>query len=121
MSNQLVIDAYRRQVVTDRSRGPYYLRCLQTIGLWRGDAGISIAEAVSMEYSEGKYTDNDVLEAYRYFQLDPREAALTDDDILGRFFARVGDSPDDEARTHLFRIGDDLDSEKIKAVSAERM
>ncbi|KAL1959884.1 hypothetical protein VTO42DRAFT_1029 [Malbranchea cinnamomea] len=123
MSNQLIIEAYNRQIATDPSRAPYYLRCLQTIGLWRGDpGGISIAQAVSIEYANGRYTDNDVPEAYRYFQLDYRDKSLTEDAILGSFFARVGDSADDmEPRRQLWRIGDHLKNEKIKAVAEERV
>lgn len=122
MSNKLIIEAYKRQVEMDPSRGPYYLRCLQTIGLWRGDPGVSIAEAVSLEYSEDRYTDFDLLDAYRYFQLDINNKALTEDEILGRFFARIGDSSDDvEPRRQLWRIGDHLRSEKIRAVVQERM
>ena len=121
MSNKLIIEAYKRQVEMDVSRGPYYLRCLETIGHWRGDLGLSIAQAVSLEYSKDRYTDLDLCDAYRYFQLDINNKSLTEDEILGRFFARISDSRDDaEARRQLWRIGDYLGSEKIKAVVQER-
>jgi ubiquitin carboxyl-terminal hydrolase 25/28 len=123
MSNDLIVEAYNRQIATNPSGAPYYLRCLQSIGLWRGEVGgASIMSAVSDEYANGRYTDYEVPQAYRYFQLDPNDKNLTDDAIIGSFFARLGDSADDmEPRRQLWRIGDSLNSEKIKAVAEERM
>lgn len=123
MSNDLIIEAYNRQMVTDPPRATYYLRCLQSIGLWRGDpGGVSIAQAVSYEYNTGRYADNDIPEAFSYFQLDYRDENVSEDAIIGTFFARIGDSASDdmEPRRQLWRVGDTLGSEKIKAVAEER-
>jgi ubiquitin carboxyl-terminal hydrolase 25/28 len=73
--------------------------------------------SVSDEHANGRYTDHDIPRAFRYFQLDPNDPNLTEDAIIGSFFARLRDSPDDmEPRRQLWRIGDSLDSEKIRAV-----
>ena len=122
MSNDLIIEAYNRQISVDPDRATYYLRCLQSIGAWRGDSGgVSIAQAVSYEYNIGRYADNDIPEAFNYFSLDYRNENLSEDAIIGSFYARVGDSANDmEPRRQLWRIGDTLGSEKIKAVAEER-
>jgi ubiquitin carboxyl-terminal hydrolase 25/28 len=82
----------------------------------------AIEHVVSMEYTKGRYADDDVPAAYQYFQLDYRNQTLTDDTIIGSFFARLGDSANDmEIRRQLWRIGDSRGSEKIKSVAEERV
>ncbi len=123
MPGDLIVEAYRRQLETDPARAPYYLRCLRAIGRWREEMDDrAIDHAVAMEYANGRYADDDVPNAYQYFQLDYRDETLTDDAIIGSFFARLGDSANDmEVRRQLWRIGDSRGSEKIRSVAEERV
>jgi len=123
MSGELIVEAYRRQLETDPERATYYLRCLRSIGRWRGEIDDrAINHAVDMEYASGGYADHDVPDAYGCFQLDYRDKTLTDQAIIDSFFARLGDSANDmELRRQLWRIGDSRKSEKIKSVAEERV
>ncbi|EEH48859.2 ubiquitin-specific protease UBP2 [Paracoccidioides brasiliensis Pb18] len=123
MSADLIIEAYNRQIETDPRRAPYYLRCLRSIGEWRRNSdGAKIDHLVTLECSGYRYADDDIPRAYNYFQLDYRNRNLTDDDIIGSFFALLRDTPNDtEPRQQLWRIGDSRGSEKIKSVAEERI
>ncbi|OJD19722.1 hypothetical protein AJ78_00345 [Emergomyces pasteurianus Ep9510] len=123
MSADLIIEAYNRQIETDPRRGPYYLRCLRAIGEWRRNSdGKKIDNLVTLECSGSRYADDDIPRAYNYFQLDYRNRNLTDDDIIGSFFAHLRDTTNDtEPRRQLWRIGDSRGSEKIKSVAEERV
>ncbi|KAK2793902.1 ubiquitin-specific protease ubp2 [Onygenales sp. PD_12] len=123
MSSALIIEAYRRQVTTDPIRAPYYLRCLRSIGRWRGDMDSLIQDAVDTEYQSGRYADDDIPNAYAYFGFDSRDSSTKDDDILEAFFYLLSNSPnkDMEMRRHLWRIGDSRKSEKIKSAAEERV
>lgn len=123
MSADLIIEAYNRQIETDPGRSPYYLRCLRHIGEWRRVTdGEKINNLVTLECSGSRYADDDIPRAYKYFQLDYGNRNLTDDDIIGSFFARLRDTANDtETRRQLWRIGESRGSEKIKSVAEERM
>ncbi|KAM5479979.1 ubiquitin-specific protease ubp2 [Microsporum audouinii] len=124
MSNELIIEAYRQQSKIIPSRNSYYLRCLRSIGHWRGPVdGKTIHEFVESEYAKGKYADDDMPESYQYFNFDFfKDHVISDDAIIGAFYARLEDTQNDmELRKHLWRIGDYRKSEKIKAVAEERV
>ncbi|KAJ5570525.1 Peptidase C19 ubiquitin carboxyl-terminal hydrolase 2 [Penicillium hispanicum] len=123
MSAAMIVDAYHRQVVVDPSRGPFYLKCLRTIGLLRGGSDWEIIDqAVQVAYSEGKYTTDDVEEAYKYFGLCHDDPNLTEDSIIGKFYAFLSStSQEAETRTQLWRIGQSRGSERIKAASEDRV
>ncbi|WEW60585.1 ubiquitin-specific protease ubp2 [Emydomyces testavorans] len=121
MSSDLILEAYRKQIQCHPERASYYFKCLRSIGQWRGEYdGRAIARFVEQQYAEGRYADDDVPDAYRFFQLDIKDTSLTDDTIIGSFFARLQDSPDEaEPRRQLWRIGDYRRSQAIKAVAEE--
>ncbi|KAF3897601.1 Ubiquitin carboxyl-terminal hydrolase [Trichophyton interdigitale] len=124
MSNELIIEAYRQQNKIIPSRNSYYLRCLRSIGHWRDPVdGKTINDFVELETTNGKYADDDVPDSYSYFNLDYyRDFSISDDAIIGSFYARLEDTPNDmEPRKHLWRIGDYRKSEKIKAAAEERV
>lgn len=123
MPSNLIVEAYRRQVETDPKRVPYYLRCLKCVGGWRRDTdGKSIEHAISLEYASGRYADDDIPNAYKYFELDYDDPTLSDDTIVASFFSRLNDSPHDmEPRRQLWRIGDSRGSEKLKSAAEESM
>ncbi|EFQ97440.1 ubiquitin carboxyl-terminal hydrolase 2 [Nannizzia gypsea CBS 118893] len=124
MSNELVIEAYRQQNKIIPSRNSYYLRCIRSIGHWRGPVdGKAIHDLVEIESTNGKYADDDVPESYSYFNFDFfQDHAISDDAIIGSFYARLEDTQNDmELRKHLWRIGDYRKSEKIKAAAEERV
>lgn len=122
MSNELIIEAYSRQIEVDPARAPYYFRCLRSITHWRGPlSGRLLSDFLSGELADGKYADDDVLDSYQYFRLNYHDKSLTDDAIIGTFFARLQDSGNDvEPRRHLWRIGDHRGSQKIKDTADER-
>lgn len=133
MAASLIVEAYDRQVAADPSRGPHYLRCLMTIGDLRGgeDAAI-IDQAVQIAYADGKYTFEDVVSAYKYFGLRHDDPNITEDSIIGKYYAYLSSithgasaltqgEKTQEAARHLWRIGDSKGSERIKTVSEERI
>ncbi|KMU81934.1 hypothetical protein CISG_09402 [Coccidioides immitis RMSCC 3703] len=121
MSSELIIEAYRNQVQCDPDRSSYYFKCLRSIGHWKGELeGKTIAEFIEEQYAEGKYADDDIPDAYRFFQLDINDRSLSDETIIGSFFARLEDSPNEaEPRRQLARIGDYRRSQAIKSVAEE--
>lgn len=121
MSSALIIEAYNRQVSVDPSRAPHYLQCLKSIGNWRGGAdGEAIEQAVMVAYSEGRYTEEDVVKAYKYFGLSHEDPNLTEDSIIGKFHAFLSATTHEtETRQQLWRIGDSRRSERIKSAAED--
>lgn len=122
MSSKLITSAYIQQTRCDPDRAPYYFKCLRAIGHWRESYdGGEIAKFVQQRYAEGAFADDDIPDAYRFFQLDMGDKSLTDENIIGSFYARLDDSPDEaEPRRQLLRIGNYRNSASIKAVAEER-
>lgn len=126
MAAPLIVEAYERQIAADPSRAPHYLRCLIAIGDLRGgDDAMIIDQAVQGAYAEGKYTNEDVVFAYQHFGLWNDDPNLTEDSIIGKYYAYTSSISQGEqtqqAARHLWRIGDSRGSERIKAVSEERV
>ncbi|OGM39949.1 putative ubiquitin C-terminal hydrolase [Aspergillus bombycis] len=125
MAASLIIEAFNRQVSVDPSRTPVYLKCLKSIGILRGgEDGSLIDQAVQVAYSEGKYTEEDVVDAYKYFGLSHDDQRLTEESIIGKFYAYLGATTavqETETRRQLWRIGDSRRSERIKAAAEERV
>jgi ubiquitin carboxyl-terminal hydrolase 25 len=121
MSSTLIVNAYKRQVSVNPARAPHYLKCLIMIGDSRGRFdGNTIEQAVMLAYSEGGYTDEDVVHAYKYFRLDHRDSSLADETIIGKFYAFLSDTTHEtETRKQLWRIGDSRRSERIKSAAEE--
>lgn len=121
MSSILIIGAFNRQVSVDPARTSLYLQCLKSIGDLRGgeDAAV-IDQAVQVAYAEGKYTDEDVVGAYKYFGMSHDDSRLTEDSIIGKFYAFLSSMPHEtETRTQLWRIGDSSRSERIKSAAED--
>ncbi|KAJ5086845.1 hypothetical protein NUU61_008152 [Penicillium alfredii] len=123
MSSATIVEAYNQQVSVDPARAPFYLKCLKSIGTLRGGQDWDIIDqAVQVAYSEGKYTDDDVVEAYKYFGLWHDDPNLTDDSIIGKFYAFLSSTNQEtEARQQLWRIGHSRRSERIIFASEERV
>ena len=121
MSSTLIVDAFNRQVSVDPARTSLYLQCLQSIGDLRGgEDGAIIDQAVQVAYAEGKYTDGDVVAAYRYFGLEYDDTRLTEDSIIGKFYAFLSSTNQEaESRMQLWRIGDSRRSERIKSAAED--
>ncbi|RDW60418.1 ubiquitin-specific protease UBP2 [Aspergillus mulundensis] len=126
MSTSSILDAFSRQITVDRGRGPSYLQCLKEIGLLRGgEDEETINRAVETACSEGNlYLDSDITEAYKYFGLGRDDQRLTEDSIIGTFYAylsSVSSTQETEARRQLWRIGDSRNSERIKSAAEDRI
>ncbi|KAJ6126749.1 hypothetical protein N7523_002361 [Penicillium sp. IBT 18751x] len=126
MDTPLIIDAYRRQVSLDSANAPHYLECLKSIGMLRGGQDWEfIDQAVQAAYAEGKYTMNDLDAAYNYFHLSREDSSITEDNIIGKYYAYLGSvSQSDqilEAARNLWRIGNSRGSDRIMAVSEDRV
>ncbi|KAK9562640.1 ubiquitin-specific protease ubp2 [Aspergillus fumigatus] len=123
MSASSVVEAFNRQVSIDPARSPLYLQCLKSIGNLRGGDDAQIIEtAVQLAYAEGRYTQEDIVDAYRYFGLDHNDPRLTDESIIGKFYAFMSSTTqENESRIRLWRIGDSRRSERIKSVAEDRV
>jgi ubiquitin carboxyl-terminal hydrolase 25/28 len=123
MSSSAVVEAYDRQVLTDPGRTPMYLSALKAIGFLRGGQDKEVIDiAVQAAYEQGKYAVEDVVGAYQYFNLHFDDPNLTEDSIIGKFYAFVSSTTQDtEARQQLWRIGDSRGSSRIKAASEDRV
>ncbi|KAJ5440824.1 Peptidase C19 ubiquitin carboxyl-terminal hydrolase 2 [Penicillium cf. griseofulvum] len=123
MSSLAVIEAYNRQVLADPGRTPIYLSALKAIGFLRGGKDEeTIYIAVQAAYEQGKYTVDDVVGAYQYFNLHFDDPNLTEDSIIGKFYAFLSSTTQDtQARQQLWRIGDSRGSARIKAASEDRV
>lgn len=121
MSSSLIIEAYHRQVSVNPARAPHYLKCLKVIGDLRGGPDReTIEQAVMIAYSEGRYTEEDVIKAYKYFGLDPHDPNLTEENIIGKFHAFLSATTQEtETRQQLWRIGDYRGSERIKSAAED--
>lgn len=122
MSSAAVVEAYNRQVLADPSRSPMYLSALKAIGCLRGEEDkVVIDIAVQTAYEQGKYAVEDIVGAYQYFHLHFDDPNLTEDSIIGKFYAFLNSTTQDtEARQQLWRIGDSRGSARIKAASEDR-
>ncbi|PYH89924.1 cysteine proteinase [Aspergillus ellipticus CBS 707.79] len=123
MSSQTIIEAFNRQVAMDPARMPTYLKSLRAIGSLRiGYESEAIDQAVQVAYAEGKYTDADVVDAYKYFGLNQDDSWLTEDNIIGKFYAYLSSTTQEtESRRQLWRIGDSRRSERIKSAAEDRV
>ena len=123
MSSSAVVEAYNRQISVDPGRTSLYLSALNAIGFLRGAQDKEVIDiAVQAAYEQGKYTVEDVVVAYQYFNLNFDDPNLTDDSIIGKFYAFLSSTTQDtEARQQLWRIGDSRGSARIKAASEERV
>jgi ubiquitin carboxyl-terminal hydrolase 25/28 len=123
MSSLAVIEAYNRQVLVDPGRTPIYLSALKAISFLRGGKDEeTIHIAVQGAYEQGKYTVDDVVGAYQYFNLHRDDPNLTEDSIIGKFYAFLSSTTQDtQARQQLWRIGDSRGSARIKAASEDRV
>ncbi|KAL4990445.1 hypothetical protein BDW68DRAFT_154250 [Aspergillus falconensis] len=124
MLTSSIIEAFNRQVAVDPGRGPGYLQCLKEIGSLRGgEDAEAINRAVETAYSEGNlYTDADITEAYKYFGLGRDDPRLTEDSIIGTFYAYLSSTTQEtETRRQLWRIGDSRRSERIKSAAEDRV
>ncbi|KAJ5779593.1 hypothetical protein N7457_007313 [Penicillium paradoxum] len=122
-STAAIIDMYKQQVLVDSGRASIYLSALKAIGNVRGAGDQElIAIAVSEAYANGQYDLEDIEKAYQYFDLRLYDPYLTEDSIIGKFYAFLNSTNNDvEARLHLWRIGDSRRSERIKAASEDRV
>lgn len=122
MSASLIVDAYHRQCLVDPSRGPLYLKCLKAIGTLRGGTDWEVIDqTVQVAYSEGKYTRDDVEEAYNYIGLWHDDPNLTEDSIIKRFHVLLSYTTEEtELRKQVWRVGQSRGSERIKAASEDR-
>ncbi|KGO65772.1 Peptidase C19, ubiquitin carboxyl-terminal hydrolase 2 [Penicillium italicum] len=123
MSSSTVVEAFNRQVSADSGRTPIYLSALKGIGWLRGGQDkVVIDIAVQAAYEQGKYAVEDVVSAYQYFNLHIDDPNLTEDSIIGKFYAFLSSTTQDtEARQQLWRIGDSRGSTRIKAASEDRV
>ncbi|KAJ5482876.1 hypothetical protein N7539_006322 [Penicillium diatomitis] len=123
MDARSIVNAYQSQVALDPRNAPLYLQSLKGIALVRRGEDFEILnQAIEHAYAEGKFTDDDLLEAWHYFGYQPLQQVpkVDDDALVGKFYAYLSSLPiekQDLPRLHLWRIGFDLGSERLMAVS----
>ena len=92
------------------------LRNLRTVRSSAERQADVIDQAVQIAYAEGKYTNEDIVSAYRYFGLNHDDPNLTEDSIIGKFYAYLSSTTQEtDTRTQLWRLGDSRRSERIRA------
>jgi ubiquitin carboxyl-terminal hydrolase 25/28 len=122
MSTSSIIETFNHKVSRDVGRAAEYLKCLREIGSLRGgEDAETISRAAEVAAAEGNfYTDSDVAEAYKYFGLSHDDQRLTDDSIIGKFYAYLSSTTQEtETRRQLWRIGDSRKSERIKSAAED--
>jgi ubiquitin carboxyl-terminal hydrolase 25/28 len=114
-SDALVIFAYKKQLETDPSRFAWYLSYLNQISRVRQSDEIELE--IVLQQSEGRFTLEQVDEAYRYFGFTMPDA--DDEHIIGTYKSRLSDAPrqDSEMREQLRIIGEHRQSARIKDIA----
>ncbi|TGZ80238.1 cysteine proteinase [Ascodesmis nigricans] len=92
-SDQLVIWAFKRQILCDVQSRPYLLESLENISHQRGTEVLQIE--VATQRSQGAYTSGDAYEAARRLGITNLESA-EEGLIIGLFKSRLADSPRQE-------------------------
>lgn len=115
-TDQYLIWAYDRQCETDFVNKPYYLDCLKDLA--KGRQSDDLQTKVVMATSAGEYGLSDILDAYRYFSLDPGTGE-GDEHIIGIYRSRIQSAPrqKEEAKQCLLIIAKARDSAAIEAVA----
>ncbi|KAL2865593.1 ubiquitin-specific protease UBP2 [Aspergillus lucknowensis] len=124
MPTPSIIEAFSRQISIDPGRAAGYLRCLKEIGPLRGgEDAEAIDRAVEVASADGNlYSEADVADAYKYFGLSHDDPRLTEDSIIGKFYAYLSSTTQEtETRRQLWRIGDSRKSERIKSAAEDRV
>lgn len=123
LSTFALIEIYKMQVDQNPQRAPIFLSALKAVGHLRGGEDQEfIASAVNEAYSSGRYDLEDIRKAYSYFGFRLNDPSLTEDSIIGKFYAFLSSiNNDTDARLQLWRIGDSRRSERIKAASEDRV
>lgn len=104
---------YHWQVGTDPQNAPIYLSNLRYIA---NDRQSELLETeVVIETSKGRFDAETLEKAYKAFQLNGRQGAVKDEDIIGTFMATVADAPshEHELREYLRIIGVHQNSKSI--------
>ena len=119
-SDDLLAFAFDRQVAHDPTNATYYFDCLSKIAKKRNTETLEIKVATLA--SEGYFGRDEVVQAYKYFTLDPRQAPeLTDEHIRGVFESRLQSmhqSQESEAREKLRVIGLSRGSKALQDAAA---
>ncbi|KAL1602675.1 ubiquitin-specific protease ubp2 [Paraconiothyrium brasiliense] len=119
-ADSLLIFAYNRQVEADAVNTSYYFECLKDLAKGR-NSEILLTESAILE-SQGLFTRQDVIQAYRTLGIDPSHAsALSDEIITNQFKSRladIGPRQVEEARSALQVIGTARNSEIIKRAAS---
>lgn len=117
--DDLVGFAYDCQAASDARNVPYYLECLQVLGVGRESEELQTKAAI--EQTKGRVSLKDVRMAYSKLGLNARDPHLGDDMIIGTFQARLVDAPKQEAelRNDLRIIGESRSSQRIKLAASQ--
>ncbi|KAF2838591.1 cysteine proteinase, partial [Patellaria atrata CBS 101060] len=92
-ADDLLLFAYDRQVKTDPRNSPYYFDCLG--GIAKGRESEDLELKVATLASSGQIGREEVLKAFAYLAIDSKHnTALSDDNILGHYRARLRDTPE---------------------------
>lgn len=115
-ADNLLLFAFRRQIVVDPQNTPYYFECLKDLAV--GRRSDLLQSEVAILASQGLFTRDEITSAYRSLGIDPSHAhALSDEIITNQFKSRLSDIPShqvEEARKALRIIGEARNSDIIK-------
>lgn len=113
-SDDLIIWAYQRQMAleTDAMHTAQLMTALEDVQTQRQSEKLS--EQVAIEWSQGRYGEQAIADAYKSLGLPP-DNGLDEESIIGTFEARLLDSPSQgpEMRESLARIGEVRNSQRL--------
>lgn len=106
-SDNLVEYAYDRQILCDPERQAYYFECLQVISESRNTEQLQMKVATLQ--SQDVVSRRDVIAAYRFFNIQPSDAANIDNARIIEIFQAqqpdLGAAAQEDARAHLYKLG----------------
>jgi ubiquitin carboxyl-terminal hydrolase 25 len=118
-SNELLMYAFRRQVEYNPEASAYYYDCIAEIAQTRQNEDFNME--IGMLASEGFVSRSELINAYKYFSIDPNTAhSMSDGQILGMFDSRLENSPrgqEMELREKLRMIGQARGSKTLQSAA----
>lgn len=107
LPDDFILYGFARQTICDPEHSPYYFDCFAAVTNDRRSESLELQLATMQ--SQGYYGRAEIGKAYRYFNIDPDNAAeMSDEHILGIFQSRLDSEPrhrDVELRQQLRIIG----------------
>lgn len=118
LADEVLIDVYNEQILIDSHSGHIYLGALHDIARIRNSDTLNMH--VVMERSRGRFTLDDINEAYEKLGCDPKLQIRSEDYVMERFSTAMETAVDAERRMEtkqsLKLIADHLESDMLRMI-----